>query len=229
MANRDAALWTSPDAVAIVFAQPWTYPGGHLCIEIAGQPAPTAGAAFWSIDTETDGVTGQRVVLGTGCGPIAARATPQASVDARQLRPGSTARFTCAGEANATALLLLATTSLGSPIDLGALGAPGCELWVIPEITLPSVVGGSLNGRPPATRQDVQLPWLPSFLGAALATQWLLVGVSGMTTSNALQLTLAALPAQIDGCIVRGVFNAGQDRAIGLTQVGVLPVMRLHW
>ncbi len=227
--NRDAAQWATPDAVTISFAQPWTYPGGHLCVELAGQPVANSGAPFWSIDTETDAVAGQRSVIGTGCGPMAARATPQASVDPRQLRPGSTARFTCAGDANATAFLMIAATLLTNPIDLSAFGAPGCELWVIPDIMLARSIGGSLNGRPPVTRLDLQLPPLTSFLGAGLASQWLLLSASGMTTSNALQVTLAGLPPQIDGSLVRAVFDAGQDRISGLTQVGVLPVMRLHW
>lgn len=82
LAQRDAAGWNTPHAVTITFAQPWTYPGGTLCIEVVGEPVAGATSPAWSIDLEVEATTGQRFVLGSGCGAVAARSVPQATVDA---------------------------------------------------------------------------------------------------------------------------------------------------
>jgi hypothetical protein len=216
--------------VTITLHPPWQYLGGNFCIEILGQPVPGAPTPrFWSVDVETDAVRGQRTTLGTGCGPMAARVMPQASVDPAQLRPGATARFTCAGDTGATAFFMLAAVPLPTPINLALVGAPGCELWLLPDIMLPSAIGAANGQRPPATRLDLTLPALSSLIGGSFATQWMMFGASGLTTSNALQVVLAGVPLQVMGSIVQAGSAPGQDRTQGLVQVGALPVIRLHW
>jgi hypothetical protein len=229
LANRHAAGWAPPDAVTIQLTQRWRYPGGHLCLEVVGQPVPGAPARAWSVDLETDAISGARAILGAGCGPMATRATPQATVETRNLRPGAVARFTTAGDGGATAFFMLAAAPLSSPISLGMFGAPGCDVWVLPDLLVPNIIGSSLGGRPPVTSFDLSIPSLSPLLGATFATQWLMLGSSGLTTSNAVIATLAALPPQIEGSVVQAVFGAGEDRVLGLVQIGALPVIRLHW
>jgi len=167
--DRNAATWASPDAVTIPFATPFLYLGGTLCVELEGVPVSGATSSWWSIDAEQFQTRGAVASIGQGCGETASRVTRMASADARTLVPGSTARFLAFGPPNGMAIMFFATQLVG-PIDLGFLGAPGCNLYVLPVGSVAASLRNPVAQRPGAATLAVQLPGEAHLVGAAFYT-----------------------------------------------------------
>jgi len=228
LAHRDAATWATPDAITIPFARPFRYSGGALCIEIEGAPVVGSESTWWSIDAE-QAPGGTVTTIGSACGPVAQRVARVASADPRTLRPGSTARFLAFAEPNSLAMMCVAVEQIG-PIDLGFLRAPGCALYVLPVASVAAVVRPTTPQRPGIGSVPLQLPGDVVLLGGSILTQWAHVdGMGTLTTTNALQCSLAAMPSDLDASTVVALANGSTSPQTGRTDVGTMPVVQIDY
>jgi hypothetical protein len=184
--------WAADQAISIDFQQPFVYQGGPLCIDIE---VLAAAGVWWPIDAIDDPAAGSHVSSGAACGRLAPF-VETAGVRDSGLVIGRTARFDFIGAPSAPAFLLLGFGLLGQPIDLGAVGAPGCQLLLAPVAAIPTMLSSAVplldhSGR---TNVDVQIPPDTGLFGAPLAAQFAELGAGGLTTSNALLCQIAAVP-----------------------------------
>src|SRR5690606_1044808 len=189
LSHRNGATWSVPDIVTVPFSAPFTYPGGILCLEFRGEPVAGRASTWWPIDCESDGVRGRRTSLGPGCGRVASQAALTATAAESGLRPGATAELVHLTDSTAATILALAVQPLRDPFELAGLGAPGCWLHVLPDVTLPAPVTGSYFGRGiGSARCALRIPEGPASLGAVLYAQWFDATTHGLAASNGLQL-----------------------------------------
>jgi hypothetical protein len=230
LAHRDAATWAAPDAIVIPCAVPFAYPQGNLCIEVEGEPAG-AGSAWWPIDFATDAITGIATPLGQACGLAGQHANRSAMVDPRTLRPGATIRLVGLGQAHAASVLTIGAAQLTPPLDLGFLGAPGCELHVSPDVVLSGVLGGPIGARPLGLRAlPLQLPGGPNALSACLFAQWVNLEGAGLATTAGLKMQLANNLTALDAAVVRSAEVAsGAYPEVGAVENWQMPVIRFEW
>jgi hypothetical protein len=225
--HRHAATWDAGDTVSIALTAPFLYAGGGLCVQIDSEPIGTP-ASWWPLDVEADGIGGTRTFFGLGCGDVAGRVTRTGSVDARALRAGSTVRFVNIAAAGSPAVMLLSLNILPAPVDLAPFGAPGCVLWVLPDVLMMGVArmrAGPL--RPGAANMTLELPTSGAVLGACLHTQWVNFEGARMTTTNAIKAQIASQPASLGAAMVRAA-AVGSDPLpeVGEVEPGRMPVVR---
>ena len=230
LSHRDAATWSTPDAITLPFLAPYVYQNGTLCIDIDGEPVG-APSPWWPIDYETDSVTGIATRLGQACGVVANHASSSGMVDARTLRPGATASLVGVGAANSPNVLLLGTTQFNPPIDLTFLGAAGCWLHLTPDITIPGSIGPSFGARPIGLRVTaLEVPAGPAALGACLYAQGAGVEATGLTTTAGLKLQLATNPTRLNAVAIRSRSVASGTLPVdGVVEPWRMPVVRFSY
>ncbi len=203
LAHQHAATWTTPDAVTIPFAAPFRYATGALCVQLDGVPDASSPSTRWQIDAEHDRAGGIAIPIGRGCGPVAAQASQTAATEPSLLRVGSTSRFLGIGQPTSPAFFFLGAQALTPGVELTFLGAPGCFVYVVPVVSLAATVGvGIGNGRPGGATLEIPLPAQTGMLGATMYAQWAVLAGSALTTTNGLQLQLAASVSPLDGAVV---------------------------
>jgi hypothetical protein len=224
--HRHAATWAAPHVVSIPLAPAFRYEGGVLCIELRGEPVDGSRSTWWPIDCETDGVQGSRTVVGTGCGRVAAQASNTASVAERGLRPSATAELLHLTDASAVTVVGLSALPLATPIELAMLGAPGCWLQILPDVTVPVAVRGNHLGRGiGSARCALRIPNAPASLGASFYAQWFDATAQGLAVSNGLRLDIAGTPTAIDAAMLISPPTSGVWPESGRLDVRVMPVL----
>lgn len=227
LANRDAATWSPADIVEVLFTTPFTYAGGTLCIQLDVIPVTGSVPRWWPIDGERES-PGTVTHRGVTCGTVGQLAPKAASVDARSLRIGNTASFTTLGQTGSTAVLMLSPQTIG-PIDLSFLGAAGCNLYVLPDVTVTAIVGAPIgNGRPGTANIALHLPNEGRLLAAQLHAQWLLVHNLTLATTNVIDLQIAPSPSSLDAAVV-GVSVASTTLPDAGRIELMLPVLQLGY
>lgn len=207
----------------IEFGTPYAYSGGDLVLDLQGTASSLSG--FWAFDATTVSASHEGLVqsVGQACG----QSGPEpALVGARDLRPGGSPRFVCLGEAGAVGTLMIGDSMLPSPIDLGAVGFPGCALHIQAFATLSVPIQSFVAdaSMPGVAQIEPLLPRSVPLFGATLTAQWLNFG-SRLEVSNALQLQLAAQPIVYEVAIVHGA----PFSPTGTVSPGVAPVLRFEW
>jgi hypothetical protein len=168
--------WSAPFAIELPFSTPFTYVGGTLGIEIEGSNVAPA-EFWWAVDGVEDDLAGSVAYEGLGCGPRGFPNGFSGLVAETSLVLGSSADFVLYGQPNASAFLLLGASTFPNPIDLGALGAPGCELRVdFFAVLAKTVVDSGIQGVGGLARALVPLPAQTTLLGGQLYAQWLELG-----------------------------------------------------
>lgn len=225
--NRDAAAWQAPDCVSLPFQTPLAYSGGTLCLQLDIVPLAGNATTWWPIDAERSGSSGQAVTRGQACGAVAA--DRPASVDVRSLRVGSAATLATLAPPNSLAVLVLGASPVG-PIDLAFLGAPGCTLDVSPDMAVGTTASPAIvSGRPGAAHLVLPLPHETHLAGATFHAQWLLVDGSQLTTTNALDLTVAAVSPALGASIVAAASATSSLPAAGQVDASIVPVLQLDY
>ncbi len=226
--RRDEPNWSAAYSFTIPFQSPVTYQGGVLCIELEGRALQ---ASRWPVDYHVDPVQGSVTRIGTACGSIVRVTSRTASASTWYLRPGATAIVDVIEEHGAWSMLMLNAQGLNPPLDLSALGAPGCSLHVMPLVSLPTLVTrrpgrGMLH--PGIGRVQLPLPNLTNFAGAQIFAQWLNVSGGRLTTSDALVLGLGAV-ATTDAAVVSSARVDGMAfPPTGRLRIGAMPVVSLR-
>jgi hypothetical protein len=168
--------WTAPDVVELTFASPYAYTGGDLAIEALGSNLSSPGF-WWVADGVEDPVEGTVLDIGVACGPSSGVNRITAGIGTDSIVLGGSAEFFLHGQPNASAFLLLGASTFPNPIDLGALGAPGCELRVdFFAVLAKTVVDSGIQGVGGLARALVPLPAQTTLLGGQLYAQWLELG-----------------------------------------------------
>jgi hypothetical protein len=212
--------WDAPDAVAIRFATPWPYTGGHLCLDLDGTPT---SATRWPFDAASDPVQGSVTNLGVACSRFASAVGQTVVAMPRDLIVGQTARFVGRGEPGGSAFPLFGLQALPTPVDLAVVGAPGCALRIASfasgatsygPIELGALFGGLANYR-------IAIPSDSALLGARFLTQWLETGPP-LTSSNALDCRIAAALPTLGMATV----SAAPGQPEGHVDVTQAPVVR---
>lgn len=225
--DRNAARWLAPDCVTIPFSAPFPYAGGTLCLQLDIVPVSGNASSWWPVDAERDGTPGIAVTRGQACGAVIA--DRPASVDVRALRVGSTVRFSTLGTPGSIAVLVLGSATVG-PIDLAFLGAPGCKLHVLPEVTATASTSAAIvPGRPGAASLAVMLPNESRLAGAELHTQWLIVDGSRLTTTNALDITVSAAVPALHASTVAAASASPSLPTVGRVDASLVPVVQLDY
>lgn len=228
LTQRDQPDWTPAYSFTIPFQAPITYRGGALCIEVEGRAEL---ATDWPIDYHVDPVPGSVARVGTACGPILRVTGATASASAWYLRPGSTASFDVVEEDGAYGILMLATQRLSQPLSLAGFGAPGCDVHVVPAVTVPTLVrrrAGRGPMHPGIGRVPLPIPNLAHLSGGQMVVQWLNLHGSRLTVSDALVLGLGGV-STTDAAIVSSTRVDGLAfPAVGRVRTGALPVVALH-
>ncbi|MEZ5963846.1 MAG: hypothetical protein R3F56_08385 [Planctomycetota bacterium] len=226
-AHRDSVGFGSSEAISIDLPQPYLYLGGTLCIDVEGEPVQGFATRAWPIDIDRDGARGVITTEGRSCVVTPERVTRSITADPVALRPGATARFVGFGAGGELAGLLLASQKLPSPIDLGFLGAPGCELGVVPILEMWSTATAHRRGPLAAANAYLSVPHAAQFVSARLHAQWLFVQGGAIRTTQTMTLDLAPVLASIDGAIVTSLPQRGASS--GEIQVSAVPVVRIDW
>jgi hypothetical protein len=214
--------------VTIPFSVPFSYMGGHLCIEIEGAPVTGAVSPWWRIDGEAFLHDAAVTVLGLDCDP---KATGFASRDT--LLPGGTVRCVGTGPAGAMGVLMLGAATLGSGVDLGFLGAPGCVAHVQPLVSVGTVYAYPGADGYGSCNLELQLPDDRTLVGGTLLSQWASYpnprNAAALTVSRALALRFASSPSTLAGATVRTGPVAGSLPDVGQVLPQVMPVLRFSY
>lgn len=226
-ASRNAVGFAANEAIVIDLSQPFLYLGGTMCIDIEGEPASGQAVRAWPIDVDRDSARGIVTVDGRSCVSTPESVTRSITADAAALRPGATARFVGFAAAGEPAVLLLAAQRLASPIDLAFIGAPGCELGLMPMLDFKTVTAANRRGPLSAANLFLTLPHEARFLAARLHAQWLFVQAGNIRTSQTMTVDLANELASIDGAMVTSLPRAGAES--GEVEVSVVPAVRIDW
>ncbi|MEZ5965842.1 MAG: hypothetical protein R3F56_18550 [Planctomycetota bacterium] len=211
--------------MTIPFVPVFRYDGGALCVEIEGSPTPGATSTWWSIDAERARASGAVTMIGQGCGATASRVSRLASADARTLVPGSSTRMLSFGPPASAAVMFLGAERVG-PIDLGFLGAPGCDLEIAPAVWLGAAMQARVPLRPAAANVVLQLPGDSWLTGGAFYVQWANWEGRTLTTSNALHCQLATNMSDLDAAVVTGMGVGIVLPVSGRVDVGIMPVVQ---
>ena len=227
-----AVPWDASHSFEIPFASPFFYTGDNLCIEIEGRSVGSAQDCYWPIDYEYTGSPGEISVIGQGCGSIGGLFSAYASLDAA--RVGNTLPLLAWGHPATTGVVLIGASTYQPPIDLGAIGALGCVLYVDQDFFLPVTfdVAAGFSGMGLATK-NLQLPRSPQLAGSRLFVQWInnetglprteWSNPSGLSTTNALGVTLSASLPELG---VSTVISVAVDSASPLPSIGDTYVMK---
>jgi hypothetical protein len=240
VAGASVAPWSAPQAVRLPFSVPYLHPQGTLCIETETRLVtdPTSGQPFrpfWPVDAVQVPFGGSVRNLGQACfgdaSPFPAETDPAGQV------PGGTGTFSLRGEFESGIAMLAVgvdTQSFGGiplPIDLAAVGAPGCVLRVAP-LGLVAAPFAALPGDDDQRQALVRFDWPfdGGLSGQRVAVQWLGFGIAddgpGFGLSNALDIVLGPARPDLDASTVEAP-DPGAER--GEVQRGRGPVFRLVW
>lgn len=195
------ATWSPDDTVEVLFTQPFSYPGGTLCIDITGTPDPLQPSPSWPIDAVQAPLFGTVHDVGTGCGNHGAGTW--AFTDASSMVAGATARFSAFGTPSALAFFVIATGTQQNALPLEILGGrPGCFGHLVGVIDhVPTAFSAPVFPADPSfggmAAVQLQLPRLPWILGASFGDQWLDFGQPPFVSSNAHHWTVAASPPDL--------------------------------
>jgi hypothetical protein len=199
------APWTAPYSVTFPFSTPFRYAGGPLCIETLTLTTPPGGAAFatlpwWPIDAFIADPTGSAHAFGSSC--IAAMPGQPAGAEPGTLAAGATAVYYLRGPRRSGSGMCMIGTSdsqLGSlqlPLDLGPLGAPGCQLLNDIVTMLPFTLTAFPYAALGYASVELPVPNQPSAVGATMYSQWLMsapgCNALAATTSNSVKATIGA-------------------------------------
>ncbi len=232
LGHRHAAGWQPMHVIDIPFAVPIAYGSGSLCMEVEGAEV-VAGGAMWRVDYFADfAARGSEQVVGLGCGQFVGPARQGAWGEPATLTVGSTTRVFTWGQPGTPAFLMIGLQPLGAPLD--ALGAPGCFLHLVPELTLTAWLSAptrsDLPGHVPFA---LQVPGDGSLLsGTFLAQAGNLelrppfTNSAHLTTSQGLSLRIGPTVPSLDAAVVesRHVFPYPDSGFVDLTRA---PVLRL--
>lgn len=128
--------------------------------------------------------------------------------------------------------LMLAATRM-PPIDLAFLGAPGCQLHVLPIATLSAGTDAGFGGSPGTANHELHWPAAPSLAGASFAAQAFSVWSDGggvhFATSAALDVALAGTWSTLPGATIDSVFVGPTEPfpMTGRVRRTRMPVVRL--
>ncbi|MGE0143359.1 MAG: hypothetical protein AB7I19_05530 [Planctomycetota bacterium] len=203
-APSSAPTWSAADTIRIPFQVPYVHNAGTLVIDLEGQD--TAMSSWW-MDAATDPIVGSAMRLGSPCG-LASGLSENAFVSTTELVVGRSAQFTLDAPGVVPAWLLLGLVR-GSPLDLTAMGSPGCQLWVEPFSAIgagvvPLVVPGA-DFTPAFAQFRTRLPSDPQLAGATIGAQWMTVEGGVLALSNATAATLASGVPTLGMAVVSGV------------------------
>lgn len=228
LVSRHTATWSLPDAVTVPFATPWHYGGGTLCVQVDGAPVVGNTTAWWPIDAER-AAGGTVVTRGQACGALGAQVRQPAAVDPRLLAPGTTVAFTTLAAPASASVLMLSATQIG-PIDLAFLGAPGCQLHVLPETSIPAAAGAALlPGRPGAAAVGLHVPYEGRLVSASFFAQWAVFDGVALATTNALDITLAPGLSALDASVVLGEARGSVFPDEGRIDASLMPVLQIDF
>ncbi len=228
ISSPDQPGWSTGNVVDLPFVRPFVYRGGSLCIEIEGSSVST-GAGPWPVDFVADFVArGSEQALGAGCGGSTNGIAGQPAT----LTVGSTTRVFTWGQPGTPAFLMIGLQPLGAPLD--ALGAPGCFLHVVPELTLTAWLSAptrsDLPGHVPFA---LHVPGDGSLLSGTFLVQAgnfelrpPFTNSAHLTTSQGLSLRIGPTVPSLDAAVVesRHVFPYPDSGYVDLTRA---PVLRL--
>ena len=228
----DQSGWLPQHVIEFPFASPFQYRGGSLCIEIEGTGV-IAGEGPWRADFFADfGARGSVHPFGAGCGQYAGEGQRGASGQPATLTVGSTTRVYTWGQPGSPAFLMLGLQPLGAPLD--ALGAPGCFLHVVPELTLTSwLTTPTRTDLPGHVPFALQLPSEASLLSGTFLVQTgnlelraPFTNAAHLTTSQGMRLVIGPRTPTLDAAVVesRHVFPFPDSGSVDMTRA---PVLRL--
>ncbi len=202
-APTGAAPWATPSAVRVPFSTPFVHGSGDLCIEIEGTPVVTPAA--WSVDYEHRAVGATVSPRGTPCGGPSNHFRNTALAWGRHLVPGSTGILVSFGQPSTPAIVVLGAAPIDPGVPLDGIGATGCKVYVRPDIAVPTAYGALTGPTPFAPlRFELELPASTTLLGKTFHAQWVNLETgparsnpAGLTTTNALDITMAATPPPV--------------------------------
>ncbi|MGE3966560.1 MAG: hypothetical protein AB7I09_20865 [Planctomycetota bacterium] len=212
--------WNASDSIRIPLSPTLAYGGGGLVIDIESTPL---GSDWWPVDAHDEAIAGAAVSVGSPCGNFS-NWPATSHVDDHDLVIGRTARFRLKGEPGAAAWLMLGTDLLAVPASLSMLGSPDCALHLIPFAMLGTTVGPALVRAEFGGNAwvDVHLPADPALLSARLGAQWLEWQSTGFASSNALDVTLAAIAPTSGFAVVSGqVGSSPTVQSLGVPVIGL--------
>jgi hypothetical protein len=215
-----APSWDPADTVRVQFAAGFLYAGGPLCVEVESL---AAAGVWWPVDAVSDTTVGSVLSVSAACGPRASFGAT-AGVDPAGLVVGRSATFHLVGAPHAPAWLLVGFGMLSHPLDLGFVGAPGCQLHVDVVAQLPATVSAAIPGFGSSglVNVDLHLPADANLLGGRVTAQWLEL-TPALVTSNALSCQIASVPPQLGMAVVASRSGETPDvRAVGVPVLGLL-------
>lgn len=228
LTGRNDPDWSSQHSFTIPLAAPFRYVGGALCIDVEGTPTQ---ATRWPVDFHADLAAGSLLRIGAACGPVASISTKTLGASDWSLRAGATATLRMIGERDSFGLLMLGAQPISPGLDLTLLGAPGCELHLVPMVSIstPVTVGpGRGPTHPGSGAVDLPIPNEPNFVAAQFYAQWANVKGLRITTSDAALVQLANAIAPLDAATVASTRAEGLPMpSVGSVLVGHMPVLRL--
>jgi hypothetical protein len=200
--------WSPGDTVRVVFATPFLYTGGPLCVDLTGHAVAGQHADWWMADAVFEDLRGIVVERGAGCGSYGGAQGRWSHVSTRDLVPGCHARFHAHGTPGGIAIAAFGTTS-PVPIPLTGLGLPlpGCALHLATlDALLPTVFQPEshplLQARGGTAEVRLWIPDSTAMFGVTMTTQWL--DYSQLATSNAIEWSVAAALPTLDMAAIEG-------------------------
>ncbi|MCB9869852.1 MAG: hypothetical protein H6837_08340 [Planctomycetes bacterium] len=237
-AKVDAPLWGAADTVQVVFASPFAYSGGPLCLDWIGRPVPGKEPRSWYVDHEMGGAGGVVTSFGQTCSSFVNNRGETLMAQPWGLQIGSTMQLIALGDPASKPLVLLGARRHAVGVDLAPMGAPGCTL-VVDHIALVPLAYSALTTRSDLgyTNLLLQIPADDALLGSRLFAQLAdMEGANksnpaGLTTSNGLELAIATVRPTLDMAVVvsHHVTSTEPMPQQGRVNVETGPVLRLAW
>ena len=221
LATGKVADWATHNSVRISFSTAFFYSGGPLCLELVGKPLAGQASDFWPVDFNYDPEKGVATPFGSTCYPLGKEAR-SASAAPASLRVGSTARLQAFGRPDTPGILTLGNQHYANGINLSFAGAPGCHIYTQPIVSLGQFFASLPWIKHGFATSTFHIPNHPRFMQGRIYAQWINLeaalprsqwtNAAGLTTSNGLELTLAATPPRLGMCFIStGAIGKGQS------------------
>ena len=232
--SKAPASWKLPHQVEIKLGSGFRYDGGSLLIETITRDVPSKTrqpAPWWPIDGISNSSSATQVkILGQSC--IAGMGATPANADPGSFVVGGSAHFHLRG-LTATQVALFALGFDGRrfgafmlPLDLGNLGAPGCQLYNEWAFLRLAPVVSEPNAHSQLAETRIALPNMQVFVGKKLFGQWILPDSSanslGLTFSNGVEAAMVGQPA---GPRIGWVEAPSTQDGVGEIMPGRVPVL----